>query len=114
MKGPQMIRAVNTGEQPHEVAFAALAPGTTMDMVNAWSDGGFQGPPPISGLASSGVSALASGADAYFEADLAPGEYVLICFVTAPDGRPHSAHGMYREVRIVGGAQEDSASAATH
>jgi hypothetical protein len=37
---------------------------------------------------------------AYFETDLSAGDYVLFCFVTAPDGRPHTAHGMVQHIRI--------------
>jgi hypothetical protein len=47
-----------------------------------------------------GVNAVAHGVEAYFEADLTPGEYVLPCFVTAPDGRTHVAHGMIQQIRI--------------
>jgi hypothetical protein len=46
-----------------------------------------------------GVNAVAHGVEAYFEADLTPGEYVLPCFVTAPDGRTHVAHGI-QQIRI--------------
>jgi hypothetical protein len=28
------------------------------------------------------------------------GDYVFFCLVTAPDGRPHTAHGMIQHIRI--------------
>ncbi len=40
------------------------------------------------------------GAQAFFEADLTPGGYALLCFVTAPDGRPHVMHGMVKYLHI--------------
>ena len=44
-----------------------------------------QGPPP--GNSEGGVSSLAPRLQAYFEVDLTAGDYVIPCFVTAPDGR---------------------------
>jgi hypothetical protein len=38
--------------------------------------------------------------EAFFEAELTAGEYVLVCFTTAPDGRSHIEHGMIQQVRI--------------
>jgi hypothetical protein len=96
--GQHMIRVENLGAEPHEAALAKLAPGRTADDVQAWLRNP-QGPPPI-GEMHGGVMALASNAFAYFEVDVAPGEYVLLCFVTAPDGRPHTEHGMVEYIRI--------------
>jgi hypothetical protein len=47
-----------------------------------------------------GSQPFAPNTKAYFEVEPAPGEYVLLCLVTAPDGRPHSEHGMIQHVRI--------------
>lgn len=41
-----------------------------------------------------------TGMESYFEADLGPGEYVLVCMARAPDGRSHIEHGMVRQVSI--------------
>jgi len=38
--------------------------------------------------------------ESFFEADLSPGDYVLLCMATAPDGRSHIEHGMVRQFRI--------------
>lgn len=43
---------------------------------------------------------LAPGMESFFEADLSPGAYVLLCMATAPDGRSHIEHGMVKEIRI--------------
>lgn len=95
--GRQVIRVENAGTEPHEVALLRLAPGKTMGDFEAWMQNP-QGPPPGSSVG--GVSSLAPRLQAYFEADLKVGEYVVLCFVTAPDGRPHTEHGMIRHVRI--------------
>ena len=95
--GRHVIRVENAGAEPHEVALVRLAPGRTLQDLEAWLQAP-QGAPPVS--PSGGVSSLVTGAVAWFEATLTAGEYVLLCFVTAPDGRPHTAHGMIHHVRI--------------
>ncbi len=96
--GQQVIRVENTGVQPHEIALVKLASGKTIDDVLAWIQSP-QGPPPIQEN-KGGVSALASGMEAFFEVVLEPGEYALLCFVTAPNGRSHIHHGMFQQVHV--------------
>lgn len=38
--------------------------------------------------------------DAFFDAAITPGEYVLVCMATAPDGRSHIEHGMIRQISV--------------
>ena len=85
-----MIRVDNMGAEPHEVGFLKLAPGKTVQDLEAWLKN-LDGPPPAT--SGGGVSSLAANATAYFEVDLTPGDYALFCLVTAPDGRPHTATG---------------------
>lgn len=112
--GRHVVRVVNDGAEPHEVGLLRLPDGTTaeevqaaladyMKMTAAVKEGATAEPaelPPIETVG--GVAALAHGMEAYFEVDLEPGAYVLLCFVTAPDGRPHVAHGMIQYLRIDG------------
>jgi hypothetical protein len=95
--GRTTIRVENTGVEPHEVGVVRLAPGKTMQDFEAWLQT-LEGPPPASPVG--GVSSLAPNTEAYFEADLTPGDYALFCLVTAPDGRPHVAHGMIQHIRV--------------
>ncbi len=95
--GRHMIRVENVGVEPHEVGLVKLAPGKTMENLKAW----LQNPQsPLPAYSVGGVSALATNAEAYFEVDLTSGDYALLCFVTAPDGRPHTEHGMIKHIRI--------------
>lgn len=108
--GRRTIRVENAGAEPHDVVLLKLAPGRTIEDVRAWlnperarrADDAGDPPPPIEdiGAPAGGIAAIAPGMHAYFEADLAPGEYVLLCMVTAPDGRSHIEHGMIRQLRI--------------
>ena len=95
--GRHMIHVENAGAEPHEVALLKLAPGKTAQDFDAWMRNP-QGPPPANTVG--GVSSLVANADAYFEVELTAGDYVLLCFVTAPDGRPHTEHGMIQHIRI--------------
>jgi hypothetical protein len=50
-----------------------------------------KGPPP--GKPIGGIPAFVNGKNSFFEADLTPGEYGMICFVPdAKDGKPHVQH----------------------
>ena len=92
-----MIRVENVGAEPHEIGLLKLGPGKTMRDFEAWMRNP-QGPPPASSVG--GVSSFVANTDAYFEVDLTPGDYVLLCLVTAPDGRSHVEHGMIQHIRI--------------
>ncbi|HJW47363.1 MAG TPA: hypothetical protein VJ484_12880 [Lysobacter sp.] len=95
--GRQMIRVENAGTEPHEIGVVKLASGKTIEDFEAWMQNP-QGPPPANSVG--GVSSLAANTEAYFEVDLTSGDYLLVCLVTAPDGRPHTEHGMIQYVRI--------------
>lgn len=107
--GRQTIRVDNAGAEPHDVVLMKLVPGRTIDDVRAWlnperarrtDDAGE--PPPLEsiGIPAGGIAAIGAGMHAYFEADLTPGDYVILCMVTAPDGRSHIEHGMIRQLTI--------------
>jgi hypothetical protein len=38
--------------------------------------------------------------EVFFEADFTPGEYVLVCMATAPDGRSHIEHRMSKQINV--------------
>ena len=90
--GQRTFTVSNQGSEVHEVVVIRLAPGATMETALAWMAAGEQGPPPGEPIA--GVSGMAPGQVQNFTADLTPGTYGLICFVPAPDGKPHFLHGM--------------------
>jgi hypothetical protein len=95
--GRHVIRVENVGTEAHEVALLRLGPGKTMEDFQAWMQEP-QGPPP--GNPVGGVSSLAPRLEAYFDVELTAGDYLVLCFVTAPDGRSHVEHGMIQHVRI--------------
>jgi len=90
--GSHTISVTNRGKEVHEVVVVRLAPDATMEAVLAWMEGGQKGPPP--GEPFAGISGMAPGQVQDFTADFTPGTYGIICFVPAPDGKPHFMHGM--------------------
>jgi uncharacterized cupredoxin-like copper-binding protein len=98
--GRRMIRVENAGSESHEAGVLRLAAGKTMKDFLAWLQNPGEALPQDSWSIAGGVTSLAPGVEAYFEVDLTPGEYVLLCFVTAPDGRSHLEHGMIEQISV--------------
>ncbi len=91
--GKRNIRVVNDGPQLHEMVLAVLPPGKTAADLVSWNPATATEPPPARYLG--GTVALAPGGEAIVETDLAPGNYVLICYIPdAKDGKEHFMHGM--------------------
>jgi uncharacterized cupredoxin-like copper-binding protein len=91
----------NQGEQNHEMAVYAVAPGSTAADVQAFlaSTEPPTGPPPI--IPSGGISAAAPGSDVFVHLDLTAGDYVMVCFL--PDtktGAPHFTLGMIQPFTV--------------
>ena len=96
--GRQMIKVENAASQPHEVVLVQLDSGKTMQDVGKWASE-MKGPPP--GKPLGGIPAFVKGKNAFFEVNLAPGDYGLICFVPdAKDGKPHVEHGMVQQFKV--------------
>jgi hypothetical protein len=96
--GKQTIKVENAAAQPHEVVLVRLEPGKTMADLAKWA-GEMKGPPP--GKPIGGIPAFMKGKTAYFDADLTPGDYGMICFVPdVKDGKIHAQHGMMTQFKI--------------
>lgn len=108
--GRHMIRVENGGLEPHDLVMMKLAPGETLDQVRSFlnperarrPDEAGQPLPPLKSLEllAGGIAVIAPGMHVFFQTDLTPGEYVLVCMTTAPDGRAHIEHGMIQQIRI--------------
>ncbi|HZS59198.1 MAG TPA: hypothetical protein VFA43_08010 [Gemmatimonadaceae bacterium] len=94
--GRHTVRVVNAASQAHMMMLVKLKPHHTTDSLGAWNVG--RKGPPIEW--SSGVSALRAGGTAYVNVDFTPGRYALLCFLDAPDGKDHFAHGMRKEIIV--------------
>ncbi|MEO7964155.1 MAG: hypothetical protein ABIT38_09645 [Gemmatimonadaceae bacterium] len=110
MAGPHTIRVENTGMEPHDLGMLKLVPGKTAEDVRMSlnperarrPDQKDQPEVPLESLGTGvgGIAAIRPGMEVFFRTNLTPGEYVLFCMATAPDGRSHIEHGMIQQVRI--------------
>lgn len=91
--GRGTYRVVNRGAQPHEVAIVRLAPGKTVQDLQAFVAGPPSGPPPI--IPAGGGQGISRGRTEYLHLNLPAGRYVALCFIPDPgSGKPHVALGM--------------------
>jgi hypothetical protein len=96
--GKHVIRVESDGSQPHEVVLVKLPPGKTVEDVMKWGEKP-NGPPPAEFYG--GMAGMHEGGHAYFDVDLTPGNYGLLCFLPdAKDGKPHIAHGMFKQLTV--------------
>ena len=108
--GRRTIRVDNAGVEPHDLVMMKLAAGKTADDVRMAlnperarrADQAAQPAPSLESLGTpaGGIAAIAPGMQTFFEMDLTPGEYVMACMATAPDGRSHIEHGMIRQISV--------------
>jgi uncharacterized cupredoxin-like copper-binding protein len=98
LKGGAMVKVINQGDQPHEMAVVRLAPGQTMQDYLNWLKSP-KGPPP--GQDVGGLQAVAPGGSGWLELPKEMGSYLLICNVPDPaSGKPHWALGMISQVDL--------------
>jgi hypothetical protein len=108
------VRVENAGADPreygHDLVVWKLAPGKTVeDVQRALNPERARRPEERDDVAPSleslgtpvgGIAAIASGMEVFFEVELTPGEYALVCMATSPDGRSHIEHGMIQQVTV--------------
>lgn len=105
------VRLVNAGKEPHQLGLVRIDSGKTMadiatamkatsGAIPAWMT--FVGGPNTS---DPGDSTAATQA-------LTAGNYLLVCFIPAPDGKMHLEHGMVRMVVVSGSAPAAAEPAA--
>lgn len=104
LKGPltaghRTIRFDNRAAQSHEAVLGRLEGNHTVAEAVAWLNAGQLGPAPVTAIG--GASGLATGQHMFITADVTPGRYALLCFIPdAKDGKPHSSHGMVKEIEV--------------
>ena len=98
--GTHTIRVENAGPQLHEIGIEQLAPGKTMADWQQWLARGMQGMGPAKPLG--GMTGPSVGKVGWFTITLAPGKYILACYVpdSNTDGKPHVMHGMVQEITV--------------
>ncbi len=98
------VNLVNNGQEPHHAQLVRLNEGVTLDQFQAALQEGGEGAFPL--IAFVGGPGLDDpGLDSQVTLDLAPGQYILLCFVPSHDGVPHLAKGMVRPIEVVPAAE---------
>ena len=90
-RGRMVWHIKNEGSEPHQALVVKLPDGVNEYQERAWLEHGSQGPEP--GEPMGGIKTLAPGAEASFETDLKPGQYLLLCAMLEEEGR-HFELGM--------------------
>lgn len=111
--GLTTFRLVNDGTQLHHASIVKLDKGKTVKDVEAALKS--DGPPPAWLKAVGGPNAAAPGATIEATLDLAPGNYVVLCFIPSPgEQMPHAAKGMVMPftVTAAGGVTQAGATYA--
>lgn len=98
--GLQTIRVNNQGSHPHEVWIAKLNEGKTVqDLFAALAPDAAPEAWQFNGIG--GITEIEPDTHAYFEVDLEPGRYALLCFVFDHDQHTaHAAMGMVQEFTV--------------
>lgn len=97
--GRHVVKILNEGTQPHEFELVRLADGKTLDDLMAW---GATAEGDLPGSSLGGAAPMMPGDVQYVSLDLAPGNYVILCFVPDPmkEGMVHAAEGMLLPLTI--------------
>jgi hypothetical protein len=95
--GPTIVRLVNHGAEAHHISMFRLDSAKTVQDLQALPEG-----------ASPGWLVAVGGPNAAMPSDsiratlmLEPGNYVMMCFIPAADGKPHFMKGMTRPLTVV-------------
>ena len=106
--GPTTIRLVNRGPDLHHVALIQLGSHSADEYLRALQ----KGAPPAWATDIGGPNTPAPGKESSATVTLASGNYLIVCWIPAPDGVPHIMKGMVKPVTVIG-ARDAKATPAT-
>lgn len=108
--GWTVFRFTNRGKEPHHASLLRLEGEVTAEEIRKSYGAG--GPMPAGVVAAGGPNGVMPGGTTTALVELAPGRYVLICFIPSPDGKPHFTKGMIRPLTVTGRADGSGPPAA--
>lgn len=103
------IRLTNQGHEPHHGQLLRLNDGVSLEEFMSTLQQDEQQAQALVSI-EGGPGLIDPNGVAEVRVDLAPGTYLLACFVPSPDGVPHLAKGMLKPLQVVGYASAASAS----
>ena len=107
--GPTTFRLNNHGPELHHIVIVPLTGGHSTAELMQQAEGDHL---PAWALPLGGPNAVDPGGHGDATVDLAPGRYVMICVIPAPDGMMHLKKGMAHEFTVVPAGARTSAPAA--
>lgn len=106
--GRANLQVVNTGKEPHQMQLVKLEAGRTAADFAAAAKTNPRRLPNWSRLVG-GPNGVVAGQRSSTLQFLAPGEYVLVCWLPAADGTPHFSLGMTKSITVLPGAAKPEA-----
>jgi uncharacterized cupredoxin-like copper-binding protein len=94
------FRLENAGNEVHHLWLVQLRDGRTYSDFLRAMDASTGPRMPKWAVDVGGPNDVSAGLSATAWLTLEPGKYVLVCYVPAPDGRPHVMHGMVKELTV--------------
>jgi len=95
--GLTTFRMINPGREPHQAVVAGGAGKTFAALEAAMLK---EGPLPDWLTVPGGAGAVSSGDSSVVTVTMAPGNYLILCFIPSLDGKPHVQKGMYRRLVV--------------
>lgn len=95
--GPITLHVSNQGIEPHEMTLYQLAPGKSIKDAIAFLQQPAGAPPMTE---AGGMAALEPGSSAWVKLNLQAGNYLALCFVPDPTGKPYVMLGMITQFAV--------------
>jgi hypothetical protein len=95
--GLTTFKLMNTGKEPHQAVIFGASGHSFEEMEAAIK---MEGPIPPWLLFPAGPAIVVGGDSSNATAQVAPGNYLIVCFIPSPDGQPHVAKGMVRRLVV--------------
>ncbi len=100
--GLTTFRLLNPGREPHQAVIAGAPDKTFPEIERALVAAE---PSMLDWLTFPvGAGAVGSGDSSIVTAEMPPGNYLVLCYIPSPDGKPHVVKGMYRRLVVVSAA----------
>ena len=95
--GLTTFRMVNAGREPHQAVVAGTQGKTFAELEAALLR---EGPIPDWVTYPAGPGAVGGGDSSIVTGNVTPGNYLILCFIPSPDGKPHVMKGMFRRLVV--------------
>jgi uncharacterized cupredoxin-like copper-binding protein len=107
--GLTTFKFTNQGQEPHHVVLMGARADAGKTMADLDSAMRMEGPPPAWLTLPGSPGVAIPGDSGNVTTTLEPGQYLLVCYISSPDGQMHVMKGMFRPL-VVAAAAADAAA----